>query len=257
MILKKKFRYPHLYALPVLLLLAVFALPETPEAGVFRVSPIRLDLDSSVKTGLVTVLAEGPGPLNIQLAAFEWTQDADGKDVYTKTQDLIFFPRMATLEAGTERTVRAGIKTPPGAKEKTYRLFIEEIPERKSKAGANVSMAIRFGLPIFVRPAKEKTGAKIIEAWQRDGSAGVTVLNTGNVHLVVTSVDMTGIDAGGAEVFSQRLGGWYLLAGATRPYTATIPEKECMELRKIKIEIITDRLNLDTTIEADNAECAP
>lgn len=233
------------------------ALPEETEAGVFRVSPIRLDFDSSAKTGLVSVLAEGEGRLNIQVKAYEWTQNAEGKDVYTETTDLIFYPRMATIEQGAERAIRAGIKGAAPMSEKTYRLFIEEIPNRRPEAGANVAMAIRFGLPIFVRPDTPAPGAEITEAWLRDGSAGITVRNKGNVHLVVTSVDMTGTDAEGAEVFTQKLGGWYLLAGVARPYAATIPAEVCAKVEKLRIEVITDRLNLETTIEAGRDGCAP
>ncbi len=239
------------------LLLLVPAMIRPAQAGIFKVTPIRLDFSGSTRTGLVAVHAEGPGRLNIQMKAYEWTQDEEGKDVYTETNDLIFFPRMATIEAGAERTIRAGMRGELPAIEKTYRLFIEEIPERRPEAGANVAMAIRFGLPIFVAPKAEAPAAEITGAWITGGSAGVTVKNTGNVHLVVTSVEMTGTGADGSEVFSQRLGGWYLLSGVSRPYSATIPEENCAEVKKLRIEVLTDRLNLETSVEAGPGACTP
>ncbi|MFQ5465564.1 MAG: molecular chaperone, partial [Thermodesulfobacteriota bacterium] len=158
----KPFKILSLLAVLTGLLAGPCLFPHHARAGVFRVTPIRLDFTSKVRTGLVTILSEGPEELKLQVRAYEWTQDEEGKDVYRETGDLIFFPRMMALGENQEKTLRAGIRVPPPPVEKTYRLFIEEITgPRKKKTGANVAMAIRFGIPIFVTPEREAPAGEL------------------------------------------------------------------------------------------------
>ncbi len=234
--------------------LALF-LPAAVHAGQFSVSPIRMDFGKDVKTGVVTVSAEGADRLNLQMRAFEWTEDAQGKDVYTETQDLIFFPRMMTLSKGEKRIVRAGIEWPPAAKEKAYRLFVEEIPSPQKKPGVNVSITLRFGIPVFVKPLKTALGTEIEKADVSRGSANVTVKNTGNVHLVIDSITFTGKNGAGAEIFSKDLAGWYLLAGASRTYTASIPSGVCGKISKLYIDVTAGRISLKKELAMNGGMC--
>ncbi len=252
------------FSLPPLLLkiltiaLLMLVNPHDASSGEFRVTPIRLDFDDETRTAIVNVLTEGPDKLNLQIRALEWTQDANGKDVYTDTSDIIFFPRIMTVEGGEEKSLRAGVQMPPPAREKSYRLFVEEIPQPRKKAeGVNISIAIRFGIPVFIKPAREEAKAELARVELSAGTLNALVRNTGNVHLQVTSVDLKGLDSSGAEVFSQQIGGWYLLNGATRLYTAPIPADACAALSKIDVAVVTDRLTLKGSAEAGKARCGP
>lgn len=248
---------------PLLFKILSFALllllnPHDASAGEFRVTPIRLDFDNETRTAIVNVLTEGPEKLNLQIRALEWTQDSNGKDVYADTSDIIFFPKIMTVEGGDEKSIRAGVQMPPPLREKTYRLFVEEIPQpRKKSDGVNIAIAIRFGIPVFVKPAKEDAKAEINKVELSAGVLGVLVTNTGNVHLQVTSVDLKGFDSSGREVFSQQIGGWYLLNGGARLYTAPIPADVCGTLSKIDVEVVTDRLTLKGSAEAGKTRCRP
>lgn len=91
------------------ILFSFFIIPSIAFSGEFRVTPIRLDFDRGTKSGVITIVNEGSDKLNVQMKAFEWTQNADGKDQYTETNDIIFFPRIMALEKNTEKILRAGI----------------------------------------------------------------------------------------------------------------------------------------------------
>ncbi len=238
-------------------ILYLFFNPLLALSGEFRVTPIRLDFDRGTKSGVVTIVNEGSDKLNVQMKAFEWTQNAEGKDQYTETNDLIFFPRIMSLEKGEEKILRAGIRIPATTKEKTYRLFIEEIPEPKKAEGVNVAIAIRFGIPIFAKPLKEEVKGEIQKIELSKGTLNIGLKNSGNVHFIIQSIEIKGKNPKGESLFTKELSGWYLLSGAFRVYSTPIPKEVCSELRKIDVLIKTNRLNLDGKLDVDQTMCLP
>jgi fimbrial chaperone protein len=235
----------------------LFLIPSIAFSGEFRVTPIRLDFDRGTKSGVITIVNEAAEKLNVQMKAFEWTQNPDGKDQYTETNDIIFFPRIMSLEKSEEKILRAGIKIPATIREKTYRLFIEEIPEPKKGEGVNVAIAIRFGVPIFVKPLKEEVKGEIEKVELSKGVLNALVRNRGNAHFIINSVDIKGKNAKGENLFSQELSGWYLLSGVSRLYATPIPQEVCRDLSKLDIEVRTNRFNLNGKLDVDQAMCIP
>jgi fimbrial chaperone protein len=239
------------------LLLFLLLLPVAARAGDWRVSPIRLDLGRDAKSGAVTVANDSDDRLQVQMKAYEWTQDAEGKDRYEETGEILFFPRLMILERKEERILRAGFRVPAAAKEKTYRLFIEEIPGPRNAEGVSVAVAIRFGVPIFVKPLKEEARGGVGPMTMSAGALLVPVNNTGNVHFVVQSVLVRGRNGAGEEIFSRELSGWYLLAGASRGYTTTMPPGTCGNMAVIEAEVKTDKLPLRGRMVVDRSMCGP
>lgn len=234
---------------------AFLLLPDISYGGEFRVSPIRLDLDAKAKSGVITVINEAEEKLQCQMKAFEWTQDGEGKDVYTETQDIIFFPRLMTIDPKSERIIRAGIRIPAAAREKTYRLFVEEIPEPKKTEGAAVAVTIRFGVPIFVKPAKEEARGNVEKVDLSKGTLTIAVRNTGNVHLIINSINLIGKDQKGEKIFSRELSGWYLLNGVSRLYSTPLPPDACIKTTTLDIGVKTDKLNLNSKLNIDASMC--
>jgi len=220
------------------------------------VTPIRLDLGRDARSGAVTVFNESDGRLQVQMKAFVWTQDKEGKDQYEETGDILFFPRIMIFDKRGEKILRAGIKNPAIEKEKTYRLFIEEIPEPSREEGARVAIAIRFGLPIFVKPVNAEVRGELAKLSIAGGVVTAVARNVGNVHFLVRTVLVTARDGAGKEIFSKELGGWYLLPGASRPYAAEVPSDLCREVARIDVEVRTDTLVWNGNLVADPSMCA-
>lgn len=242
---------PHILALSALFLASLF--PSLAAAGNFGVTPIRLDLGRDARTGAVTVTNDSPdASLDIQVRVFEWTQDAEGKDQYEESQDLTYFPRILTLPPKEKHLVRAGIRVPPKDRERAYRLFIEEIPDlRKAEGeGSQVAIAVRFGVPVFVKPLTEEVRGEIESLRVAAGKVEVRVRNSGNVHFAIDSVRLKS-----GEGYEQSLPGWYLLPGAARTYAAQIPPDVCMTLGRLDIVVKTDRMELTRSVEIDKAQC--
>ena len=232
--------------------------PPDAHSGDWRVSPIRLDFGRDSKTGVLTVSNDADQKLQLQMKAFEWTQDAEGKDHYKETNDIIFFPKIMVHEKKEEKILRAGIKIPAVLTEKTYRLFIEEIPDpKRATQGVQVAIAIRFGVPIFVRPLKEEPKGEIVKFQMSKAAVSAVISNTGNVSFQIRNIKIRGKNLKGEEIFSEDLTGWYLLSGSKRLYTAQLPREICSNIVKLSIEVMTDKITLNGNLDADSAMCIP
>jgi fimbrial chaperone protein len=228
-------------------------------AGEFTVSPIRLELGANVRSGVIAVKNEGKHKLSFQLQAMEWTQDSAGKDQYAATTDLIFFPKLMTIEPGDEAIVRVGARTPIVRTEKTYRLFIEELPGPVGKApegkSVQLNVLLRFGAPIFVVPPQTDDKAEILSLDLAKGTVSLSIRNTGNRHHIIEGIHLKGRDAQGKELYSLTLADRYLLAGVTKSYTTVIPVEKCAALVGLDIELKTDKLSLQRKLDVTSAMC--
>ena len=214
-------------------------------AGDFIVNPVRLDVKQSAKSASVSVVNDGPDKLSFQLQAMEWSQDNDGKDVYTDTGNLIFFPKLMSIDPGQEAIVRLGFKTSATSVEKTYRLFIEELPGIVKKAEGNsaqINFLVRFGLPIFAAPIVPQDGLVINAVELKRGVLSFMAQNSGNRHQMYKSIRIEGTNAANVPVFGLDIADRYLLASLSKPYKATLSARQCRELASVIIHIETDRL---------------
>lgn len=239
-----------------LTLLTALLLPTLSLAGDWRVIPIRLDFDHQEKSGVIRLINNADTKLILQITAAEWTQDQEGADHYAETSDIIFFPKILTIPPKEERILRAGIKMPAVKVEKTYRIFIEEIPEPRAQEGSAVTVAIRFGLPVFLVPLQVQPLGEIRQARLVDGEFRAQVANPGNVHFQITDLSVRGIDGEGKEIFRHPLKAWYLLAGASRTYALSLQPEECARAEKLSFELASGQVNLVETLEVDRARCA-
>lgn len=237
--------------------LLLILLPLHALAGDWRVVPIRLFLDQKTHSDSVRLINSGSTPLNLQVKAALWTQNTQGEDQYQPSDELIFFPRILTVPAGEERILRAGVKLPPADIERTYRLFIEEIPAPKSSGSSAVQIAVRFGLPVFVAPIKPQPVARIDRLALDHGTALVELDNPGNAHLLPTTLTFTGLDAQGNAVFSHPVQPWYLLAGSHRSYKQPLSREECGKAATLRFELGAGELQVSRDIPVTAGSCAP
>lgn len=250
------------YRPPILLLLLflLFTLlrPLPVAADGWRVIPILLNFDQKTRSGVITLYNEGENKISLQVKSYTWSQDSDGKDQYQEDADLVFFPRLLTIEPGKSQVLRVGMQIPATSVEKTYRLFVEEIPEaRKADQGATIAITLRFGIPIYVAPLKSEPRGEFGEAVLTKGQVSTVLKNTGNVHFRIQSVQLIGKDASGAEVLRQKIDGWYLLSGVSRPYLFTLQEEDCRKATTLELLADTDREDVTSIIKVDPQACIP
>ncbi len=224
-----------------------------------------MELGANVKSGAFSVLNSGSDKLDVQISVMEWTQDDSGRDVYGETRDVVFFPKIMTVAPNEQRAIRIGLKGPTSLREKTYRLFIEEIPTKKKpqdlavaeKITARLTIAVRYAIPIFVRPARPQESGVLEKVEMAAGRIRAAVKNTGNVRIKLQSVVFRGKDAAGRELFSQEVAGWYVLHGMSRPYEATVPPDLCQNLAHIEIEAEAENFTMNGTVPVQKEMCQP
>ena len=229
----------------------------------FQIQPTSLELGSNVKSGAFSVINNGSDKLNVQISVMEWAQDEAGKDVYGEARDVVFFPKIMIVEPNEQRAIRIGMKGPPSLKEKTYRLFIEEISTKKKaqdiavseKITAGLTIAFRYAIPIFVKPVRRQESGVMEKVEMSQGVARAFVKNTGNVHIKLQSVTFRGKAVDGKELFSKEVAGWYILHGLSRPYEATVPQDFCGNLSTIEIEAEAENFNMNGTLNVHKEMC--
>ncbi len=231
-------------------------------AADFQIQPTMLDLSGGVKSGAFSVINNGDDSINFQISVKEWTQDANGKDVYEDTKDIVFFPRIMTTGPHEQRAIRIGFKAPLSVNEKTYRLFVEEIPSPKKETGvkdkgikAGVTIAFRFATPIFVKPLKQQEAAIVEKLEMSKGKVMAMIKNTGNVHIKVQNVVFSGKAADGKELFSKEIAGWYILHGLSVPYETAVPKEVCQGLATIEVVAKSENLTINGSLNVQKSMC--
>lgn len=243
------------------LALFVFLVALPAAAATFKLSPIQIYLSPGKTSELLVVENQSQESVRLQVTVFGWNQSPRGEIELAPTEDVVFFPALLTLEPGKERKIRIGVAKPAGAVEKTYRVFVEELPplEKPSEVGnrSEVKVLTRFGVPIFVQPSKiTRTGA-IENAKLEAGTVKFQVKNTGNAAFSLVSVRASGAGADGNQTFESQAAGWYVLAGGERIYEIAIPPADCRRTKTISVEATTGSNPFRASLAVAPEACGP
>ena len=151
-------------------------------------------------------------------------------------------PALLEIPPGKEKKIRIGVKTTPGQVEKTYRVFVEELPGLQTPgAKTEVRVLTKFGVPVFLAPTTIKRDSRIGGLVIAKGRLGFAVENTGTVNAIVKSVKITGIGAAQEQLYSHQEAGWYVLGGTSREYQLELPPERCDQTTRVSVEVVTDQ----------------
>ncbi|MCK4738888.1 MAG: molecular chaperone [Deltaproteobacteria bacterium] len=228
-------------------------------AANFTITPIRVFFDSKKKTEALKVINRSDSGLSLQVSLVHWAQDTEGKDIYTPTTDIVFFPKIISILGGEERIIRIGPKVKSGATEKTYRIFVEEMKAPQSDedaGGASVRARVKIGVPIFISPAEALPAIEFLEFSFLSGVFDITLKNTGNIQQWVKKVKVRALDFKGDEIFTKEVNGTYLLSGITRIHSLKIPAEKCSDIMSLDVEVTTDRLTISERLDVTKDKCS-
>jgi fimbrial chaperone protein len=217
-----------------ILAVAITTLIATPvfADGKFQVDPTRVDLGASAQTGAVHVTNHGAHPIRLQITAVAWTDDADGVMQLAPTSDIVVRPSLIEIAPGARSTLRVGVTVSPRAAEQSYRLFVEELPDRRPKPAGRIDVLTRIGIPIFVAPRT------IREAISVGATANVvTVANAGTTHVKLRTVRLAA-HRDSKRRWQREVTGWYVLPSAARRFV--VPGTACEPGDELVAEVVAE-----------------
>ncbi|HEX7785027.1 MAG TPA: fimbria/pilus periplasmic chaperone [Methylomirabilota bacterium] len=239
-------------------LLALMASPPA-EAADFTVNPVQIFLSRQNPSAILTVQNTSTEPLRFQLNAFSWAQDQAGQMVLTPTSEVIFFPRLLSLVSGEQRIVRVGVSVPPGPVERTYRIFVEELPPvaTQSAPAGQVRVLARMGIPIFLEPRTGRTELRLTPPTLGPGQVVFELRNTGTKHAIPQEIRVRGLGPTGEAIWTREPEGWYVLAGDRRVYGVPVSREDCARTKTIAVEVKAGEQVLAERLDVAAAACGP
>lgn len=210
-------------------------------AAAFSVSPTRVVLTAQQTSALVTLTNDSERTVRFQLSVVAWDQTTEGQMKMSATSDVLVYPPMVSIAAHDSRRIRVGAVVPAAEVERSFRLFVEELPDEAELASGvrAVQVRTRMGIPVFLQGA-HPTPLPLVEGFAlRDGVVELDVLNDGTSFTVLQSVQIRGL-ADGREVFSSTAKGWYLLAKHRQTFRLPLDAAQCAPSKQLVLIATTD-----------------
>lgn len=239
-------------------MLPALAIAGPARAADLQINPISIELSAREPRAILALRNAGSEPVRIEVKRHLWGQAEDGQMQLAPTEEVVVFPPLVTIGPGEQRNLRVGTTARPGAAEKSWRIFIEELPppERPGER-SQVRVLSRIGIPIFLAPERPVGRAAIAGLTLERGRAAFALRNTGTVRIRPSQVRLEGLAADGSAVFSASVEAWYVLAGGERRFEVPIPAGRCGEVRAIAVEAALEKEVLRARAEAPGGACAP
>jgi len=202
--------------------------------GQLHLDRTQLDLSDDAPAASLTLRNDGPAVLRIELSAVGWRESVDGTMELAPTTALVVRPSLIELAPGAARSIRVGTTARGRAHEQSYRVFVNELPDR-SVQRTNVQVLTRIGVPVFVAPQRASTGARV--ALALDGTAAIVRVHAiGSLHLKLATVTVRG-HTPDAAAWTRAITGWYVLPGVERRFTVDLAGASCAGASHLVAEV--------------------
>lgn len=184
--------------LMILLCLAFVAPVWAAAPAGITLSPVTISLNAQRPADAVTLSNDTAEEKVFQAEVVSWSHE-NGVDRYAPTQELLVSPPMFRVSPGARQVVRVGAKartTANSTHEKTYRLFLQEVPAMAPVASADaggvaLKLLMRFGLPIFIMPSVEQPESLLWQAKVIDSThLRLSLTNNANRHVKVSDIQL-------------------------------------------------------------------
>jgi fimbrial chaperone protein len=220
-------------------------------AGSLKVYPVRIELTPKDPVQTMTIQNEGTDVSRVQLRVYAWRQE-NGEDVFEETRDVLANPALFELAPSGEQIARFGLRTTAGRVEKSYRVFLEEIPAAAPRQPGQVQTLLRISIPIFV-PGSQTAARLQWRAWPAGARRlMLAIRNAGTTHVQISRIALA--ERGGSKLGGRDLS-VYLLPGSAQqlPLDLLRPVRAG---QAIKLDVMTDqgRISADLVSEAGPRE---
>ncbi len=235
---------------PLLIILKIFVflfLPNATQAAELDVNPVRIFFTPGQSASSFSVTNLSNKVVNLKVSVSSWAQDEKGKSIYMPTSDLKISPKIFSILGKKKQVIRIASRIPAGTQEKTYRIYMKEIPDQENKkqpAQYERNSFFQIGIPIFVEPLIPEPIGSITNIQLMHSKLSFNVSNSGNNHFILLGIIIAGMDSTGETVYKYEYAGNYILEGSSYPLIAKIKKNICKQLNYISIQTITNTQNI-------------
>lgn len=211
----------------------------------FHVEPTRVELSARAPAGALVISNGGTTSMRLQASVFRWYDDPDGTSRLAPAPEIVVRPSIFEVAAGQSRTLRVGTTAAPEPLERSYRVFVEELPDRRAQPAAQIQVLMRIGVPVFIAPHRAEV--KLITAARIAGPrAQLTVRNEGTRRAKLAKVSVAAM-RDGRERWRREATGWYVLARRERTFAIDLGADRCEPARDSLSVVLTDEDGVATT----------
>jgi len=215
------------------------------------VEPVSILLSPQQQTAAIKISNASDLPTTVQIQVVAWSQ-VDGKDVYTPTKELLAAPPIVTIAANGEQIIRTALRRRADpASELSYRIFIQDLPAPPTPGFRGLQVALRIGLPVFVKPQQGLAAPIMLWRVTRGpaNSLELNLKNHGNGHVQVS--DFTVHLVGQDTPIAGDSGASYVLAGQSRTWILKTRSTASTADGRLHLHAHTDAGEVDVELDAD------
>jgi fimbrial chaperone protein len=214
------------------------------QATTLQVSPVLIDVPAPGAAASIQVANLSEDPVVAQVRIFRWVQE-NGTDKLVETKDVVVSPPIAKLKPSSKavlRVVRRSKSAPQG--EESYRIVIDQVPEKHKSRGVGIKFAVRYSIPVFFGGLENDAASIIWEVGNKGGRAFVTATNAGSRRVRIADLK---VKAGSGSVsFGGGLTG-YVLPRSSVTWSADRALKGLNQGGKASISAATEHGPLQAT----------
>jgi fimbrial chaperone protein len=230
-------------ALVALTLLASSAIGPV-EAQSLRVSPVTIDLPPGATSSAFTLETDKAEGVAVQARVFRWSKAA-GQDKLDSTEDVVISPPVMTVRAGSPATLRlVRVAKSAVSGEETYRVILDEIPDRKKLQSGVVALAVHQSFPVFFAGSDARSGSINWKARERNQKLFIEATNSGQKRVKVSKLTIT--DDKNHDVLKIEGLAGYVLGGQTTAWE--VSETVGLKSLSIKAEGDTGLINASAIV---------